>query len=160
MPKHRLDDINAQREAAGESPFANPRNAAAGSLRLLDAAITASRPLDIFIYALNYAEGFDFATHTESLESMRRWGLKCNPSTACHTSIEDVQTYYQQWVEKRHALSYEVDGIVVKVNQLSQRQTLGPLPNIHAGQSPTSSTHNKPLQLLKESKCRSDALAR
>lgn len=125
LPKHRLDEINAQREAEGESPFANPRNAAAGSLRLLDASITASRPLDIFIYTLNYAEDFEFATHTESLESMRRWGLKCNPNTDCHKSIEDVQNYYQQWVEKRHELPYEVDGIVVKVNQFSQQQSLG-----------------------------------
>ncbi len=125
LPKHRLGEINVQREAAGETPFANPRNAAAGSLRLLDASITASRPLDIFIYRLNYAEGFEFVTHTESLESMRRWGLKCNPDTACHKSIEDVETYYQQWVEKRHALPYEVDGIVVKVNRFSQQQTLG-----------------------------------
>ena len=125
LPKHRLDEINAQREAEGESPFANPRNAAAGSLRLLDASITASRPLDLFIYTLNYAEGFEFATHTESLESMRRWGLKCNPDTACHKSIEDVETYYKQWVEKRHELPYEVDGIVVKVNRFSQQQTLG-----------------------------------
>lgn len=125
LPKHRLDEINTQREAEGESPFANPRNAAAGSLRLLDASITASRPLDIFIYTLNYAEGFEFATHTESLESMRHWGLKCNPNTACHKSIEDVETYYQQWVEKRHELPYEVDGLVVKVNRLSQQQTLG-----------------------------------
>ncbi len=125
LPKDCLSEINVQREAEGESPFANPRNAAAGSLRLLDASITASRPLDIFIYTLNYAEGFDFATHTASLESMRRWGLKCNPSTACHKSIEAVQTYYQQWVEKRHELPYEVDGIVVKVNHLSQQQTLG-----------------------------------
>ncbi len=125
LPKDCLSEINVQREAEGESPFANPRNAAAGSLRLLDASITASRPLDIFIYTLNYAEGFDFATHTASLESMRRWGLKCNPNTDCHKSIEGVQTYYQQWVEKRHELPYEVDGIVVKVNHLSQQQTLG-----------------------------------
>ena len=125
IPKHRLDEINVQREAEGESPFANPRNAAAGSLRLLDASITASRPLDIFVYTLNYAEGFEFATHTESLENMRRWGLKCNPDTACHNSIEDVQTYYQHWVEKRHELPYETDGVVIKVNQLSQQQTLG-----------------------------------
>ena len=125
LPKDCLSEINVQREAEGASPFANPRNAAAGSLRLLDASITASRPLDIFIYTLNYAEGFDFATHTASLESMRCWGLKCNPSTACHKSIEAVQTYYQRWVEKRHELPYEVDGIVVKVNHLSQQQTLG-----------------------------------
>ena len=125
IPKHRLDEINVQREAEGESPFANPRNAAAGSLRLLDASITASRPLDIFIYTLNYAEGLEFATHTESLEHMKRWGLKCNPDTDCHISIEAVQTYYQHWVERRHELPYEVDGVVVKVNQFSQQRELG-----------------------------------
>ncbi len=125
IPKHRLDEINTQREAEGDPPFANPRNAAAGSLRLLDAAITASRPLDIFVYNLDYAEGFEFTKHTESLENMRHWGLKCNPNTACHKSIEGVQAYYQHWVEKRHELPYEVDGIVVKVNQISQQQTLG-----------------------------------
>ena len=76
LPKDCLDEINVQREAEGEPPFANPRNAAAGSLRLLDASITASRPLDIFAYTLNYAEGFESATHTESLENMKRWGLK------------------------------------------------------------------------------------
>jgi DNA ligase (NAD+) len=125
IPKHRLDEINTQREAEGESPFANPRNAAAGSLRLLDASITASRPLDIFVYNLNYADGSEFATHTESLAHMRRWGLKCNPHTACHKSIEDVEIYYRHWVEKRHELPYETDGVVVKVNQLSEQQALG-----------------------------------
>ena len=125
LPKDCLNEINLQREANGEPPFANPRNAAAGSLRLLDASITASRPLDIFIYALNYVEASEFATHTEALESMRRWGLKCDLNTRRHTSIEAVQAYYQEWVEKRHTLRYEVDGIVVKVNQLSQQQALG-----------------------------------
>lgn len=125
IPKHLLNDINVEREAAGEPPFANPRNAAAGSLRLQNASITASRPLDIFIYNLNYAEGFEFATHTESLEQMKRWGLKCNPNTACHKSIDDVQHYYEQWVEKRHDLPYETDGIVVKVDRLSYQNELG-----------------------------------
>ena len=125
IPKDRLNAINAAREAAGETPFANPRNAAAGSLRLQDASITASRPLDIFVYNLNYAEGFEFATHTESLEQMKRWGLKCNPHTACHKSIEEVQDYYEQWVEKRHDLPYETDGIVVKVDRFSYQHELG-----------------------------------
>ena len=125
IPKHRLNDINVQREAAGEPPFANPRNAAAGSLRLQDASITASRPLDIFVYTLNYAEGTEFATHTESLEQMQHWGLKCNPNATCHKSIDEVQHYYEQWVEKRHELPYETDGVVVKVNQLSQQLELG-----------------------------------
>ena len=125
IPKHRLNDINAQREAAGESPFANPRNAAAGSLRLLDASITASRPLDIFVYGLNYAEGVEPATHTEALQQIKQWGLKCNPHTHSHKSIEDVQNYYQEWLEKRHEIAYEVDGIVVKVNAFSQARNLG-----------------------------------
>ncbi len=125
LPKDCLNEINVQREAEGEPPFANPRNAAAGSLRLLDASITASRPLDIFIYTLNYAEGFAPATHTESLENMKRWGLKCNPHTTYHKSIEDVQNYYEHWLEKRHELPYETDGVVVKVNQFSQQRELG-----------------------------------
>ena len=125
LPKDCLNDINAQREAEGEPPFANPRNAAAGSLRLQDASITASRPLDIFIYTLNYAEGIAFATHTESLELMKRWGLKCNPHTAFHKSIDDVQHYYEQWVTERHNLPYETDGVVVKVNEFSHQNELG-----------------------------------
>ena len=125
IPKHRLNDINVQRESEGEPPFANPRNAAAGSLRLQDASITASRPLDIFIYTLNYAEGIEFATHTASLEKMKRWGLKCNPHTDCHKSIEEVQNYYEHWVAKRHDLAYETDGVVVKVNEFSHQNELG-----------------------------------
>ncbi len=125
LPKDCLNDINLQREAEGEPPFANPRNAAAGSLRLLDASITASRPLDIFAYTLNYAEGFESATHTESLENMKRWGLKCNPHTRSHKSIKDVQKYYQHWLEERDKLRYETDGIVVKVNQFAQQRELG-----------------------------------
>ena len=125
LPKDCLNEINVQREAEGELPFANPRNAAAGSLRLLDASITASRPLDIFVYTLNYAEGTEFTTHTESLENMKAWGLKCNPHIAYHKSIEDVQNYYERWVEKRHELPYETDGIVVKVNNFSQQHELG-----------------------------------
>ncbi|MDE0398763.1 MAG: NAD-dependent DNA ligase LigA [Candidatus Poribacteria bacterium] len=125
IQKHRLNDINVQREVEGEQPFANPRNAAAGSLRLQDASITASRPLDIFIYTLNYAEGVEFATHTASLELMKRWGLKCNPHTDCHKSIEDVQNYYERWVAKRHDLRYETDGIVVKVDRFSYQHELG-----------------------------------
>jgi len=125
LPKDCLDEINVQREAEGELPFANPRNAAAGSLRLLDASITASRPLDIFVYTLNYAEGTEFTTHTESLENMKTWGLKCNPHTTSHKSIEAVQDYYERWVEERHDLPYETDGVVVKVNNFSQQHELG-----------------------------------
>ncbi len=125
LPIDCLNEINVQREAEGELPFANPRNAAAGSLRLLDASITASRPLDIFVYTLNYAEGTEFTTHTESLKNMKAWGLKCNPHTTSHKSIEEVQNSYERWVEERHELLYETDGIVVKVNNFSQQHELG-----------------------------------
>ncbi len=125
IPKHRLDDINVQREAEGESPFANPRNAAAGSVRTLDSTITAKRPLDIFIYSLNYVEGLEFATHTEALEKLKSFGFKCNPHTELHNSLEDVIIYYKQWVEKREEIPYEVDGIVIKVNDIAQQKELG-----------------------------------
>lgn len=125
IPKHLLGDINVQREAEGETPFANPRNAAAGSVRTLDSSVTASRPLDIFIYSLNYVEGLEFATHTEALEKLKSYGFKCNPHTELHNSLEDVIIYYNQWVEKREEIPYEVDGIVVKVNDISQQKELG-----------------------------------
>ena len=125
IPIHRLGEINAQREAEGESPFANPRNAAAGSVRTLDSTITAKRPLDIFIYSLNYVEGLDVATHTEALEKLNQFGFKCNPHTELHNSLEDVFTYYNIWVGKREVIPYEVDGIVVKVNDFSQQNELG-----------------------------------
>ncbi len=125
LPKASLPGINAQREAAGETPFANPRNAAAGSLRLLNAETTASRPLDIFLYTLNYVEGTEFSTHTESLEQMHAWGLKCNPHAATHRSIEAVQDFYERWVEARHELPYETDGLVIKINDFAQQRELG-----------------------------------
>ena len=125
IPKHLLGDINVQREVEGETPFANPRNAAAGSVRTLDSSVTASRPLDIFIYSLNYVEGLEFATHTEALDKLKSYGFKCNPHTELHNSLEDVIIYYSQWVEKREEIPYEVDGIVVKVNDISQQKELG-----------------------------------
>ncbi len=125
IPKHLLDDINIQREAEGESPFANPRNAAAGSVRTQNSHVTAKRPLDIFIYSLNYVEGLEVTTHTEALEKLIGFGFKCNPHTELHNSLNDVIIYYNQWVEKREEIPYEVDGIVVKVNDMSQQKELG-----------------------------------
>ena len=125
IPKHLLGEINVQREAEGESPFANPRNAAAGSVRTQNSNVTAKRPLDIFVYSLNYVEGLEFETHTEALEKLKSFGFKCNPHTELHNSLEDVITYYDQWVAKREDIPYEVDGIVVKVNDISQQNELG-----------------------------------
>ena len=125
IQKHLLEDINKQREAEGESPFANPRNAAAGSVRTLDSTTTAKRPLDIYIYSLNYTEGLEYKTHTQALKKLNNFGFKCNPHTELHTSLESVITYYNQWVEKREEIPYEVDGIVIKVNDITQQKELG-----------------------------------
>ncbi len=125
IPKHRMSEINAQREVKGEPPFANPRNAAAGSVRTLDASITASRPLDIYVYTLNYIEGLEFTTHTAALEKLKAFGFKCNPHTERHNSVEDVIAYYQRWFAQREEIPYEVDGIVVKINAIAQQMELG-----------------------------------
>ena len=121
----RLDEVNIKRVTSGEQPFANARNAAAGSLRLLDPAITATRPLDIFLYNLNYADSIVSVSHIESLELMKAWGFKCNPHTACHKSISDVHEYYKYWMENRHKLSYDIDGVVVKVDDLRHQTMIG-----------------------------------
>lgn len=125
IPKHLLGEINVQREAEGESPFANPRNAAAGSVRTQNSYTTAKRPLDIYIYSLNYVEGLEIETHSEALEKLKSFGFKCNTYTELHNSLEEVITFYDNWVTKREEIPYEVDGLVIKVNDIAQQKELG-----------------------------------
>ena len=125
IPRDRMDDINRERIENEEAPFVNPRNAAAGSVRLLDASITASRPLDIFIYTLGYAEGIEFGTHSEVLSLLAEMGFKVNPSTECFPSIEGVIEYCHRQTVERENIAYDVDGIVVKVNSIEQQSELG-----------------------------------
>ncbi|MDE0298197.1 MAG: NAD-dependent DNA ligase LigA [Candidatus Poribacteria bacterium] len=125
IPRDRMDDINKERIENEEAPFVNPRNAAAGSVRLLDASITASRPLDIFIYTVGYAEGIEFATHSEALGLLERMGFKVNPSTECFPSIEGVVEYCRRQTTERENIAYDVDGVVVKVNSIAQQSELG-----------------------------------
>ncbi|RKX99356.1 DNA ligase (NAD(+)) LigA, partial [Candidatus Poribacteria bacterium] len=125
IPKSKLDEVNEERIRNGEPPFKNTRNAAAGSVRLLDPSITARRPLDIFIYALSYIEGKEFETHLEALQTLRKWGFKINPHTELFDSIEGVIDYCRKWTEKREELDYDIDGVVVKVNSLDQQRRLG-----------------------------------
>ena len=126
FPRSGFDRMNEERIAQGEPPYANPRNTAAGSLRQLDPRMTASRLLDIFVYALGYAEGGDTPdSHWETLQWMNDMGFKTNPvNTLCHT-LEEAEAYYQKWVEKKEALDYGVDGVVVKVDPLSYQRHLG-----------------------------------
>jgi len=126
LPKAGFHKLNQERAAEGLPLFANPRNAAAGSVRQLDPRITAKRPLDIYIYMLGYAEGKATPpTHWETMEYLKSLGFKVNPNNALRTSIDQVEDYHRTWVEKRENLPYEADGIVVKVNQLGLQERLG-----------------------------------
>ena len=117
--------INDERAAAGQSLFANPRNCAAGSVRQLDSRITARRPLDVFIYALGEAEGWQPRTQWEMLEAFRTWGFKTNPNNRRAESIDDVVKACAEWEHRRESLDYEIDGVVVKVNDLDLQSELG-----------------------------------
>ena len=126
LPKAGFHKLNQERAAEGLPLFANPRNAAAGSVRQLDPRITAKRPLDIYIYALGYAEGKATPeTHWETMEYLKSLGFKINPNNACSPAIDQVEEYYRTWVEKRESLPYEADGIVVKVNSACPPGTTG-----------------------------------
>ncbi len=126
MPKAGFRKLNRERAEEGLTLFANPRNAAAGSVRQLDSRITAGRPLDIYVYMLGYAEGRPTpSTHWETMEYLKSFGFKINPSNQRLDTIGEVEHYYDTWLEKRENLPYEADGIVVKVNQLDLQAELG-----------------------------------
>ncbi len=125
--KKDFEKLNLEREKSGEPLFANPRNAAAGSLRQLDPKVTASRPLDIFLYGMGHIEGINFKSQWEFLNYLPEWGLKTNKLNRLCKSIEEVISYYREMVLKRQELPYECDGIVVKVNSLDFQKKLGEL---------------------------------
>ena len=125
LPVRALEAINREREAAGEPPFANARNAAAGSLRQLDPAVTARRPLELVIYQVGVVRGRRFKTHWESLAWARAAGLPVDPHSRRATSIEDVLAYVREWSAQRETLPYGTDGIVIKVDSLDQQAELG-----------------------------------
>ncbi|MBV9546242.1 MAG: NAD-dependent DNA ligase LigA, partial [Chloroflexi bacterium] len=117
--------INDERAAAGQPLFANPRNCAAGSVRQLDSRITARRPLDVFIYALGEAEGWQPRSQWEMLEAFARWGFRTNPNNARAESIDQVVKACTDWEHRRETLAYEIDGVVVKVDDLDLQSELG-----------------------------------
>ncbi|NIK11674.1 NAD-dependent DNA ligase LigA [Alkalibacillus almallahensis] len=125
MPKQSFLSLNQAREENGDEPFANPRNAAAGSLRQLDPKIAARRNLDIFLYSVGEWEAATTASHSERLDYMKELGFKINPQTQTFESIEDVIAYTEEWTVKRHELDYEIDGIVVKVDSIDLQERLG-----------------------------------
>ena len=117
--------INAAREEAGEPVFANPRNAAAGSVRQLDPAVTAKRRLTVFLYALGDSSAPVAQSQQELLSRLKGWGMRVNPNVQTCPDIAAVLAYVAQWTEKKATLPYDIDGIVVKVNAFGQQQDLG-----------------------------------
>ncbi len=118
-------EINEQRIRDGEAIFANPRNAAAGSLRQLDPRVTAGRPLDFFGYGLGVVEGRSFSSQWETLTVMRRWGIKVNPLIVRCKGIEECIDYFHELENKRRSLDYEIDGMVIKVDSFTLQGRLG-----------------------------------
>jgi DNA ligase (NAD+) len=125
MPKKAFEALNERREEMEEPVFANPRNAAAGSLRQLDTKLTAERPLDIFIFNLETIDGKDFKTHSEALEYLKEQGFKVSPYILICKSAEELIAQCKLWADKRGELPFEIDGLVIKVNSLEQRELLG-----------------------------------
>ncbi len=125
MARSTFAELNEQRAAAGESTFANPRNAAAGSIRQLDPEVARARPLSIWCYSVGANRGVDFAEHYESLMWLKDRGFKVNPEIELHDDIAKVIQTCRGWEERREKLDYETDGVVVKVNDLALQRRLG-----------------------------------
>ncbi|MCL4386060.1 MAG: NAD-dependent DNA ligase LigA [Cyanobacteria bacterium] len=125
LSKEEFKRINEEREEQGLFVFANPRNAAAGSLRQIDPKITASRNLNIFIYAMATNSDLDIATHYEILNYLKEIGLRINPNIKKAVGFEEIKNYCENWKDKRKELSYETDGIVIKVNSIAYQKKLG-----------------------------------
>lgn len=126
MSYARFNELNISREEDGESPFANPRNAAAGSLRQLDSTVTAKRTLQIFLYGVAEATGYSFETQWEALQTLPKWGFKVNTEhTRICKGIDEALDYHREVHEKRDDLPYEIDGVVFKVNNIADQERLG-----------------------------------
>lgn len=125
MPLSAFEELNQRQGEAGDRLFANPRNAAAGSLRQKDPTVTASRELSFFGYQLGQTEGVSFRRHSETLDFLAGAGIPVNPDVRAATTLEEVDAFCRHWLDHRHWLDYEIDGAVVKVDDLAQRMELG-----------------------------------
>jgi DNA ligase (NAD+) len=125
IEKGDFEKLNKERVKNGEPPFANPRNAASGSLKLLDPSLVAQRNLKCFIHSFGWAKGIEFKTHNEFLEKAKLWGLRVNPSSKLCRNLEEAINYCLEWEKKRDNLDYEVDGMVIKVNDFGLQRQLG-----------------------------------
>lgn len=119
-----FEKLNQERVENGDMAFANPRNFASGTIKMQDSAEVAKRPLDCFLYFL-YSDSNPFKTHWESLQAVKSWGFKISEESKLCPNIQDVLNFIQSWEQKRFKLSYDIDGIVIKVNSYAQQQELG-----------------------------------
>ncbi len=125
LPRSRFEALNREREGRDEEPFANPRNAAAGTMKTLDARVVAERGLDVFLYAVAHVKGAALRSQWQTLEALRAWGLKTNPASRRCRGLEEVLAFCDEWREKRDSLEYDIDGVVVKVDDFALQQELG-----------------------------------
>jgi DNA ligase (NAD+) len=126
MTKSGFEKLNAERGEAGLALFASPRNSAAGSVRQLDPKVTASRPLDAFWYQLGWQEGGrEPATHWDVLQWLKKLNFRVNPNIQRFTAIDEVAAFCESWIDKRDSLDYEIDGIVIKVDELALQRQMG-----------------------------------
>jgi DNA ligase (NAD+) len=125
MERHAFQEMNKRQEAEGEKTFANPRNAAAGSLRQLDSSITAKRPLRFFAYAWGEAEPRSWKTHSEYLKLLKEWGFKVNPLSKLCKTPEEVRAFYKKMGVERPSLPYDIDGVVYKIDRIDWQERLG-----------------------------------
>jgi DNA ligase (NAD+) len=125
LPVKAFEKLNEELTEQGGRPFANPRNAAAGSLRQKDPAMTASRPLRLWCHGVGTAQGRRFERHSEALEYVKSAGLPVSPETELLGTLTEVFKYCQHWEEHRHDVDYEIDGVVVKVDQIALQEELG-----------------------------------
>lgn len=117
--------LNEKIVAEGKNPFANPRNAAAGSLRQKDAAVTAQRPLSMYVHGIGSSQGLGIETQSEVYELLASWGLPVSPYTETFTAVEDIFAYIERYGQQRHSLVHEIDGIVIKINDFATQRQLG-----------------------------------
>jgi DNA ligase (NAD+) len=125
LPLEAFRRLNREREEAGQPVFANPRNATAGSLKQLDPRVTASRPLDLVCHGVGAIQGANFETHADLLAALGEWGLKGVPQSRVLATVGEVAAYYDDLAERRDHLPFEIDGVVVKVNDRSLQGRLG-----------------------------------
>jgi len=125
IPVEAFKQFNEERLDKGEPLFANPRNAAAGSLRQLDSGITAKRPLEIFCYGVGVVTDIEFTSHWETLQALKTLGCRVNPDIKPQATLEEIIAYYRDLLNRRHTFPYEMDGIVVKVDDLTLQKRLG-----------------------------------